>query len=177
MIYVHHCFPAKSSINTDVKTLSCSNQKLLEKDVSSAVLHRTRPFLVVHGFTSLKILKLDSKIGISLVHYLQYDHMWQICALAQYEYKAPIPSKWSGYGSHVEIENDFVTDSRPKIHLTVKLAPRYFFGQPWNSLSSQFELELKKTLFLGKLDLIAGTFLTEMLMMSKMDMSVVNLSR
>ena len=42
----------------------------------------------------------------------------------QYEYTAPDPVAWSGFGSHKEIENDFVTDSRAKIHLTVKLAPR-----------------------------------------------------
>ena len=44
--------------------------------------------------------------------------------VVQYEYTAPDPVAWSGFGSHKEIENDFVTDSRAKIHLTVKLAPR-----------------------------------------------------
>ena len=32
----------------------------------------------------------------------------------------------------MEIENDFVTDSRPKIHLTVKLAPRKVGPKSWN---------------------------------------------
>ena len=50
----------------------------------------------------------------------------------QYQYKAPVPSEWSGFGSHIEIENDFVTDSRPKIHLTVKLAPRKVGPNSWN---------------------------------------------
>ena len=49
-----------------------------------------------------------------------------------YEYKPPDPKKWVGYGSHVEIENDFVTDTRPKIHLTVKLAPRKVGPKSWN---------------------------------------------
>ena len=51
---------------------------------------------------------------------------------AMYEYKPPEPVSWSGYGSHAEIENDFVTDSRPKIHLTVKLAPRKVGPKSWN---------------------------------------------
>ena len=52
--------------------------------------------------------------------------------MLRYEYKPPNPVKWTGYGSHIEIENDFVTDSRPKIHLTVKLAPRKVGPGSWN---------------------------------------------
>ena len=44
--------------------------------------------------------------------------------LGRYSYRPPVPEKWTGFGSQAEIENDWVTDSRPKIHLTVKLAPR-----------------------------------------------------
>ena len=51
---------------------------------------------------------------------------------SRYEYKPPDPSKWTGFGSHIEIENDFVTDNRPKIHLTVKLAPRKVGPGSWN---------------------------------------------
>ena len=51
---------------------------------------------------------------------------------AKYNYKPPEPLEWSGFGSHIEIENDFVTDSRPKIHLTVKLAPRKVGPKSWN---------------------------------------------
>ena len=51
---------------------------------------------------------------------------------ARYEYIPPEPKEWRGFGSHTEIENDFVTDSRPKIHLTVKLAPRKVGPKSWN---------------------------------------------
>ena len=53
-------------------------------------------------------------------------------ATPRYDYKPPDPSKWTGFGSHIEIENDFVTDNRPKIHLTVKLAPRKVGPGSWN---------------------------------------------
>ena len=51
---------------------------------------------------------------------------------ARYDYQPPEPERWAGYGSHAEIENDFVTDTRPKIHLTVKLAPRKVGPNSWS---------------------------------------------
>ena len=51
---------------------------------------------------------------------------------ANYDYKLLTRLQWSGHRSHIQIHNDSVTDSRPKIHLTVKLAPRKVGPKSWN---------------------------------------------
>ena len=33
-----------------------------------------------------------------------------------YEYIPPVPGEWRGGASDIEIERDWVTDSRPKVH-------------------------------------------------------------
>ncbi|XP_023349661.1 WD repeat-containing protein 63 [Eurytemora carolleeae] len=44
--------------------------------------------------------------------------------VSEYTYKPPSPNPWQGLGSDKEIENDWVKDCRPRIHLNIKLALR-----------------------------------------------------
>ena len=60
--------------------------------------------------------------GESKYHYLQSEEDGNMQLVENYErddyeYIPPVPGEWRGMASDIEIERDWVTDSRPKVSL------------------------------------------------------------